>query len=78
MHFGFKYDCPWCYSDQVMKSRFRASELILPSFFFRPVRCSACYRRRYIPIFHRALHWPQETAPPVVLAKRDSLPRKPA
>lgn len=71
MHLGFKHDCPWCYSDQVMKSRFRVSELILPLSFFRPVRCRACYRRCYIPICHRALYWPQETAPPMVSAKRD-------
>ncbi len=44
--------CPWCFSGDVVNSRFRFLEIILPLFLLRPVRCRCCLRRHYRPIFY--------------------------
>ena len=45
--------CPYCYSQEIFRSRHRGLEAILPLFLFRPVRCGACFQRHYRLLFHR-------------------------
>ena len=54
--------CPFCYSEEVFRSRFRGLEFLLPLFLLRPVRCNACFQRHYRFLFRHTPERPTVSA----------------
>ena len=60
------FHCRDCGREQAHFSRRRSmfERVVLPLFLLRPVRCSDCFRRQYVPVFCEISNGAQRPGPP--------------